>query len=100
MSPPEPVLGAWGNVSFYSFSGQTLGLEGVTGGKPGSVGAGIGPLEGGKDNIGVARGSGGGMVHSGHQGNVGAWSTVVLNTPGPPRGIVVPLVLLVSSDSL
>jgi len=26
----------------------------------------------------------------GHQENVGAWSKVVLNAPGPPRGVVVP----------
>jgi len=33
-----------------------------------------------------------------HQGNVGAWSKVVLNAPGPPRGVVVPVVHLVHSD--
>ena len=33
-----------------------------------------------------------------HQENVGAWSTVVLNAPGPPRGVVVPVVHLVRSD--
>jgi len=35
-----------------------------------------------------------------HQGNVGAWSKVVLNAPGPPTGVVVPLVPLVHSDPL
>jgi len=35
-----------------------------------------------------------------HQGNVGAWSKVVLNAPGPPRGVVVPVVHLVHSDPL
>jgi len=34
-----------------------------------------------------------------HQENVGAWSTVVLNAPGPPRGVVVPVVLLVHTDT-
>ena len=33
-----------------------------------------------------------------HQENVGAGSMVVLNTPGPPRGVVVPVVHLVHSD--
>ena len=33
-----------------------------------------------------------------HQENVGAWSKVVLNAPGPPRGVVVPVVHLVHSD--
>jgi len=33
-----------------------------------------------------------------HQENVGAWSTVVLNAPGLPRGVVVPVVHLVQSD--
>jgi len=33
-----------------------------------------------------------------HQGNVGAWTKVVLNAPGPPRGVVVPVVHLVHSD--
>jgi len=35
-----------------------------------------------------------------HQGNVGAWSKVVLNAPGPPRGVVVPVVHLVHSNRL
>jgi len=35
-----------------------------------------------------------------HQGNVGAWSKVVLNASGPPRGVVVPVVHLVYSDPL
>jgi len=35
-----------------------------------------------------------------HQGNVGACSKVVLNAPGPPRGVVVPVVHLVHSDPL
>ena len=35
-----------------------------------------------------------------HQGNVGVWSKVVLNAPGPPRGVVVPVVHLVHSDPL
>ena len=35
-----------------------------------------------------------------HQENVGAWSKVVLNAPGPPRGVVVPVVHLVHSDPL
>jgi len=35
-----------------------------------------------------------------HQENVGAWSKGVLNAPGPPRGVVVPLVHLVHSDPL
>jgi len=35
-----------------------------------------------------------------HQGNVGAWSKMVLNAPGPPRGVVVPVVHLVHSDPL
>jgi len=30
-----------------------------------------------------------------YQENVVGWSTVVLNTPGPPRGVVVPMVHLV-----
>ena len=38
------------------------------------------------------------MVPLGHQDNVGAWSKVVLNAPGPPRGIGVPVVHLVHSD--
>jgi len=33
-----------------------------------------------------------------HQENVGAGSKVVLNAPGPPRGVVVPVVHLVHSD--
>jgi len=33
-----------------------------------------------------------------HEENVGGWSTVVLNAPGPPRGVVVPVVHLVQSD--
>ena len=33
-----------------------------------------------------------------HQENVGAWSKVVLNAPGPPRGDVVPMVHQVHSD--
>ena len=33
-----------------------------------------------------------------HQENVRAWSKVVLNAPGPPRGVMVPLVLLVHPD--
>jgi len=33
-----------------------------------------------------------------HQENIGAWSKVVLNAPGPPRGVVVPVVHLVHSD--
>ena len=33
-----------------------------------------------------------------HQENVGAWCTVVLKAPGPPRGVVVPVVHLVQSD--
>jgi len=36
--------------------------------------------------------------HGPHQENVRAWSKVVLNAPGPPRGVVVPLVHLVYSD--
>ena len=36
-----------------------------------------------------------GEVGTFHQENVGAWSTVVLNAPGPPRGVVVPMVHLV-----
>jgi len=39
-----------------------------------------------------------GVPGGGHQENVGAWSTVVLNAPGPPRGVVVPMVHLVHSD--
>jgi len=35
-----------------------------------------------------------------HQENVGGWSTVVLNAPGPPRGVVVPVVHLLHSDPL
>jgi len=35
-----------------------------------------------------------------HQGNVRVWSKVVLNAPGPPRGVVVHLVHLVYSDPL
>ena len=35
-----------------------------------------------------------------HQENVEAWSKVVLNAPGPPRGVVVPVVHLVYSDPL
>jgi len=35
-----------------------------------------------------------------HQRNVGVWSKVVLNAPGPPRGVVVPVVHLVYSDPL
>ena len=35
-----------------------------------------------------------------HQGNVGAWSKVVLNAPGLPRGVMVPVVHLVHSDPL
>jgi len=35
-----------------------------------------------------------------HQGNVRVWSKVVLNAPGPPRGVVVPMVHLVHSDPL
>ena len=35
-----------------------------------------------------------------HQENAGAWSKVVLNAPGPPRGVVVPVVHLVHSDPL
>jgi len=38
-----------------------------------------------------------------HQENVGAWSKVVLNAHGPPRGVVVPVVhvvYLVHSDRL
>ena len=38
------------------------------------------------------------MANKAHQGNVGAWSTVVLDAPGPPRGVVVPVVHLVQSD--
>ena len=34
----------------------------------------------------------------GHQENVGAWSKVVLNVPGPPRGVVVTVVHLVHSN--
>ena len=33
-----------------------------------------------------------------YQDNVGVWSTVVLNAPGPPRGVVVPVVHPVHSD--
>ena len=33
-----------------------------------------------------------------YQENVGAWATVVLNAPGPPRGVVVAMVHLVHSD--
>jgi len=39
-----------------------------------------------------------GITKEGHQENVGAWSKVVLNAPGPPRGVVVPVVHLVHSD--
>jgi len=35
-----------------------------------------------------------------HQGNVGAWCKVVLNAPGPPRGVEVPVVHQVHSDPL
>jgi len=35
-----------------------------------------------------------------HQENVEAWSTVVLNAPGPPRGVVLPGVHLVHGDPL
>jgi len=35
-----------------------------------------------------------------HQENVRAWSKAVLNAPGPPRGVVVPMVHLVHSDPL
>ena len=38
--------------------------------------------------------------HKTHQENVGGWSTVVLNAPGPPRGVVVPVVYLIHSDPL
>jgi len=33
-----------------------------------------------------------------HQENVGTWSKVVLNAPGPPRGVVVPVVHLIHCD--
>jgi len=33
-----------------------------------------------------------------HQENVGAWSKVVLNAPGPLRRVLVPVVHLVHSD--
>jgi len=33
-----------------------------------------------------------------YQENVGPRSTVVLNAPGPPRGVVVPVVHLIHSD--
>jgi len=33
-----------------------------------------------------------------HQENVGAWSKLVLNAPGPPRVVVVPVVHLVHSN--
>jgi len=36
----------------------------------------------------------------GHQENVVGWFTVVLNAPGPPRGVVVPVVHLVHTDPL
>jgi len=35
-----------------------------------------------------------------HQENLGAWSKVFLNAPGPPRGVVVLVVHLVHSDPL
>jgi len=35
-----------------------------------------------------------------HQGNVEAWSKVALNTPDPPREVVVPVVHLLHSDPL
>src|SRR5438270_455944 len=37
-------------------------------------------------------------VEAVHQQNGGEWSTQVLNAPGPPRGVVVPVVLLVQLD--
>jgi len=39
-------------------------------------------------------------VRGGHHENVVAWSKVVLNAPGLPRGVVVPVVHLVHSDPL
>jgi len=35
-----------------------------------------------------------------HQENVGSWSKVVLNAPGPPGGVVVLVVHLVHSNPL
>jgi len=33
-----------------------------------------------------------------HQDNVGVWSAVLLNAPGPPRGVLVPMIHLVHAD--
>jgi len=40
------------------------------------------------------------VVFAIHQENVRAWSKVVLNAPGPARGVVVPVVHLVHSETL
>jgi len=54
----------------------------------------------------ICKGMGSGVSFGGekascgqHQENVGAWSKVVLNAAGPPRGVVVPVVPLVHSYS-
>jgi len=53
----------------------------------------------GKRKLGISP-DGNGLVEAAHQENVRAWSKVVLNAPGPPRGVVVPVVHLVNSDPL